>query len=103
MILCPFFVRIVAPETSKVLNMAAEEREKSEDFDVKEFFSSCKLDDYYTEFISLGYDCLEQISQMDEAQLNELTADVRVDKKLGHKMRFVAKTQDEGLYFKVKE
>ena len=73
--------------------MAAEERQKSdqlEDFDVivKEFLSSCKLDDHYAEFISLGYDCLEYISQMDEAPLNKLTADVGLNKKPG---RFVAK------------
>ena len=74
--------------------MAAEERQKSdqlEDFDVKEFLSSCKLDDHDAEFISLGYDCLEHISQMDEALLNKLTADVGLNKKPGHKMRFVAK------------
>ena len=62
-----------------------------EDFDVKEFLSSCKLDDYYAEFISLGYDCLEHISQMDEAKLNKLTADIGLNKKPGHKTRFVAK------------
>ena len=74
--------------------MAAEEHQKSdqlEDFDVKEFLSSCKLDDYYAEFISLGYDCLEHISQMDEAQLTKLTAHVGLNKKPGHKMRFIAK------------
>ena len=74
--------------------MATEEREKSdqlEDFDFKEVLPSCELNDHYAEFISLGYDCLEQISQMDEAQLNELTADVGLNKKPGHKICFIAR------------